>query len=166
LVPASVRTEFVEAVADQAAGTLDESLWGSGPSAEELRLAALQGLKDDFVARRDLLTVSLSRSEVAELLGVSPQAVLDRLRDGDLVGLKDGREWRIPMWQVNASAERGFVPGIAELRRLFLGGVVPLSRWATTPNVDLGGVAPADALAAGRVPEVIAIAATATAAAW
>lgn len=122
-------------------------------------------MKDDFVARRDLLRVALSTSEVAELLGVSPQAVLDRLRDGDLVGLKDGREWRIPMWQVNASAERGFVPAIAGLRRLFPGGVVSLSRWATTPNVDLDGVAPADALAAGRVQEVIAVAATATAAA-
>jgi excisionase family DNA binding protein len=116
-VPASVRTEFVEAVADQTAEALDESLWGAGPSAAELRLAALQGLKDDFVARRDLLSASLSRSEVAELLGVSSQAVLDRLQDGDLVGLKDGREWRIPMWQVNAGAERGFLPGIAELRR-------------------------------------------------
>jgi excisionase family DNA binding protein len=165
-VPASVRTEFVEAVADQTAEALDESLWGAGPSAAELRSAALQGLKDDFIARRDLLSASLSRSEVAELLGVSSQAVLDRLADGDLVGLKDGREWRIPMWQVNAGAERGFLPGIAELRRVFPGGVVSLSRWATTSNVELGGMAPADALAAGRVQEVIAVAATATAAAW
>lgn len=165
-VPASVRTEFVEAVADQTAEALDESLWGAGPSAAQLRSAALQGLKDDFVGRRDLLSVSLSRSEVAELLGVSPQAVLDRLRDGDLVGLKDGREWRIPMWQVNAGAERGFVPGIAELRRVFPGGVVALSRWATTPNVDLDGMAPADILAAGRVEDVIAVAGALTAAAW
>jgi hypothetical protein len=124
----------------------------------------LQALKDDFVARRKLLHASLSRAEVAELLGISSQAVLDRLRHGDFIGLKEGREWRIPMWQINASAERGFLPGIADLQRAFPGGVVALSRWAVTPNVVLGDITPADALAAGRVQDVIAVATTTTAA--
>ncbi|HZE16826.1 MAG TPA: DNA-binding protein, partial [Mycobacterium sp.] len=72
----------------------------------------------------------------------------------------------IPMWQVNAGAERGFLPGIADLRRVFPGGVVSLSRWAVTPNVDLGDMTPADALAAGRVQDVIAAATKTTTAAW
>jgi hypothetical protein len=165
--PASVKAGFVEAVTGAAPERgLDESLWGGAPSAAEVRTAALQALKDDFVARRELLYVSLSRTEVAELLGISSQAVLDRLRHGDLVGLKEGREGRIPMWQVNASAERGLLPGIADLRRVFPGGVVALSRWAVTPNVDLGDMTPADALAAGRVQDVVAVATTTTAAAW
>jgi hypothetical protein len=165
-VPASVSSGFVEAVADHDPENLDQSLWGAGPSATEVRTAALQALKNDFVARRKLLSASLSRSDVAELLGISSQAVLDRLADGDLVGLKDGREWRIPMWQVNAGTERGFLPGIAELRRVFPGGLVSLSEWATKPNIELGNATPADAMAAGRVEEVIAVAATTTAAAW
>jgi hypothetical protein len=49
---------------------------------------------------------------------------------------------------------------------VFPGGMVSLSRWATAPNVELGGMAPADALAAGRVQDVIGVAATATAVAW
>jgi excisionase family DNA binding protein len=165
--PASVKAGFVEAVTRTARERdLDESLWGSAPSAAELRTAALQALKDDFIARRELLHASLSRAEVAELLGISSQAVLDQLAHGDLVGLKDGREWRIPMWQVNAGAERGFLPGISDLRRVFPGGVVSLSRWAVTPNVDLGDMTPADALAAGHVQDVIAVATKTTAAAW
>ena len=165
--PASVKAGFVEAVTGPAQeGDLDESLWGSAPSATEVRTAALQTLKDDFLARRELLHASLSRAEVAELLGISSQAVLDRLTHGDLVGLKDGREWRIPMWQVHAGAERGFLPGIADLQRVFPGGLVSLSRWAVTPNVDLGDMTPANALAAGHIQDVIAVAARTTAAAW
>jgi excisionase family DNA binding protein len=163
----SVKAEFFEAVTNTPRKRdLDESLWGNAPSAAELRTAALQALKDDFVARRELLHASLSRAEVAELLGISSQAVLDRLTHGDLAGVKDGREWRIPMWQVNAGAERGFLPGIADLRAVFPGGVVSLSKWAVAPNVDLWGMTPADALAAERVQDVIAVAAKTTAAAW
>lgn len=164
--PASVRTDFVEAVADHDEAGLDDALWGAAPSTDAVRAAALQGLKSDFLARRELLGASLSRPQVAELLGVTPQAVLDRLAEGDLIGLRDGREWRIPMWQINAGAERGFLPGIAAVREVFPGGLVALSRWVTTPNADLGGATPADALAAGRVPQVIAAAAAITAAAW
>jgi hypothetical protein len=164
---ASVKAGFVEAVTRTAPEhDLDESLWGGAPAAAELRIAALQALKDDFVARRELLHASLSRAEVAELLGTSGQAVLDRLAHGDLVGLKDGREWRLPMWQVNAGTECGFLPGIADLQRVFPGGVVSLSRWTVTPNVDLGDMTPADALAAGRVQDVVAVAAKTTSAAW
>jgi excisionase family DNA binding protein len=164
--PASVRAGFVDTVADHDGRGLDESLWGPGPSTQDVRTAALQGLKEAFVGRRELLDTSLSRTEAAELLGVSSQAVLDRLTDGELIGLKDGREWRIPMWQLHAGAPRGFLPAIAELRRVFPGGLVALSRWATTPHADLGDLTPADALAAGRVDQVIAAATAATAAAW
>jgi hypothetical protein len=165
--PTSIKAGFVEAVTRTGRERdLDESLWGRAPSTAELRTAALQTLKDDFTSRRELLHASLSRTEVAELLGISSQAVLDRLTHGDLVGLKDGREWRIPIWQINAGTERGFLPGVADLRRVFPGGVVSLSRWAATPNVDLGDMTPADALAASRVQDVVAVAAKTTASAW
>ena len=166
LVPASVQAGFVDAVTAKDTTDLDESLWGAGPSPAQQRTAALKALEDDFLARRALLDESLTRAEVARLLGVSNQAVLDRLDTGDLAGVKKGREWRIPMWQINPDAERGFLPGLAQLRQVFPGGLVSLSRWATTPNVELDGKTPADVLAAGRVDDVVRVAATLTVAAW
>lgn len=41
-----------------------------------------------------------------------------------------------------------------------------MSKWAATPNPELGDITPADALAAGRVDDVIAVVAKSTAAAW
>lgn len=166
--PASVRAGFVEAITGATAQEpeLDEALWGRGPSPGKLRTAALQALKDDFVARRELIDASLPAAEVAELLGTSAQAVRDFVMSGDLVGLADGNDWRIPMWQLKAGVEQGFLPGIAQLRRVFPGGIVSLSRWMVTPSVDLGEMTPADVLAAGRVEEVFAVAAVTTAAAW
>jgi excisionase family DNA binding protein len=166
LVPASVQAGFVDAVTVNSTADLDESLWGAAPAPAKQRAAALQALEDDFVARRAVLDNSLTRAEVANLLGVSNQAVLERLETGDLIGLKKGREWRIPMWQINPDAERGFLPGLAQLRRVFPGGLVSLTRWATTPNVELGDKTPADVLASGHVDDVIRVAATITAAAW
>ncbi|QYL30041.1 hypothetical protein TM48_04602 [Mycobacterium shottsii] len=164
--PASVKAGFVEAVAARDTDGLDESLWGSAPTAKEMSGAALQALQEDFVARRELLTMSLSTAEVAELLDISSQAVLDRITSGDLIGLKDGRQWRIPMWQLNAGAQRGFLPGIAQLRHAFPGGIVALSKWAATPNPELGDITPADALVDARIDDVIAVVAKSTAAAW
>jgi hypothetical protein len=97
---------------------------------------------------------------------VSEQAILNRLDAGDLVGLKKGREWRLPLWQFNAQTTRGFLPGLAELQAAFTGGVVSLTEWATTENADLDRQTPARALAAGDPAKVITVALHATAAAW
>ena len=134
---------------------LDTALWGREPSAAERRTASLENLRLEFEARRTVLDESLTRAEVAELLDVSEQAVLDRLESGALIGLKKGREWRLPTWQFNPDAERGFVPGLAELQQVFPGGAVTLSSWVTAPSVDLDGTTPADALAAGHVDQVL-----------
>ena len=113
-----------------------------------------------------MIEASLTRTETAELLDISEQAVLDRLEAGDLIGLKKGREWRLPAWQFNPDAERGFVPGLARLREVFPGGAVSLTEWAVAPNVELDGSTPADELAAGHVEDVVRVAHTGTAAAW
>lgn len=113
-----------------------------------------------------MLDASLTRSEAADLLDVSEQAVLDRLEAGDLIGLKKGREWRLPSWQFSADAERGFVPGVRRLREAFPGGVVTLTEWVTRPHVDFGGSTPAAELAAGHVDQVITTARAGSLAAW
>lgn len=146
--------------------SLDPSLWGAEPTRSERHLAGLENLRREFESRRRLLDNCLTRVEAARLLDISEQAILDRLESGSLVGLKQGREWRLPAWQFQADAQRGMVPGLAQLRRVFPGGLVSLSDWVTTPNADLGGATPVGELAAGRVDEVLLAARGLTAAAW
>ena len=160
------REAFIAIVAEADADGLDADVWGEAPTPEERRSVALEQMAIEFSRRAAVLEASLTASEVAELLHVSTQAIRDRIDSEDLLGLRDGRQWRLPFWQFSAEAERGFVPGIAELRKVFPGGLVSLSRWAEKPNPDLGDITPAQALAAGRVEPVVEAARVITAAAW
>ncbi len=164
-VSESDRAGFVTSVVGSQA-ELDTALWGREPSASERRSASLENLRLEFEARRSVLEESLTRAEVAELLEVSEQAVLDRLESGALIGLKKGREWRLPIWQFDPDAERGFVPGLAELQQVFPGGAVTLSAWVAAPCADLDGTTPVAELAAGHVDRVVLAAKSLTAAAW
>ncbi|NGP09550.1 helix-turn-helix domain-containing protein [Rhodococcus sp. 14C212] len=49
------------------------------------------------------------------------------LTAGDLLGLKKGRQWRLPPSQFDADAKQGFVPGLAKASRVFAGGAVSLT---------------------------------------
>lgn len=165
-VPQATRDEFERAVSPEPAGTLNPDLWGPEPTIEARRAAALRNLEAQYTARRKVIEESLTRPQAAGILGVSEQAVLDRLDAGDLIGLRQGREWRFPVWQFVADTERGFLPGLAELKRLFADGVVSLSEWVTSENVDLGDATPAQKLATGNVDDVHAVARAVTSAAW
>jgi len=165
-VSPATRQVFVTAVNGPAEDDLDPSMWGPAPDPDQRREAALANLRQQYDVRRQVIDASLTRPEVSQLLDVSEQAVLDRLEAGDLVGLKKGREWRLPAWQFSADAERGFVPGISRLLEVFPGGIVTLSEWATRPHVELAGATPVAELVAGRVDEVLAAAQAASLAAW
>jgi hypothetical protein len=165
-VPESEREGFVLGVVGDDGDGLDPALWGPGPSSPERKRAALANLRRQYQARRTVVEASLTRPEAAELLDVSEQAVLDRLKAGDLVGLKKGREWRLPSWQFHADSELGFVPGLARVGAVFAGGAVSLTEWAQTPNRDLDDATPAEALTAGHVDDVVRVAQVGTAAAW
>ena len=81
--------------------------------------------------------------------------MLDR---GALLGLKEGREWRIPAWQLDPERPTGVLPGVGDVARAYTGGLVSLSSWIQRPNPDLGGATPRDVLARGAVNEVVAAA--------
>ena len=57
-------------------------------------------------------------------------------------------------------------PGVAAVIAAFHGHVIALSRWMTTPNSNLAGTSPAEALTAGHAEQVVDVAATLTAAGW
>ena len=108
---------------------LDESLWGPAPDSVAVSRAAFADLQDQFAARRHLAAEGISRDEAAQLLDVAPQSITAKLATGKLIGLKAGREWRLPMWQFDSDDPCGVLPDLDLLQSVFPGGVVSLSAW-------------------------------------
>lgn len=140
-----------------ASEALDE-VWGPAPTVEALRSGVEHQLRLDFERRRSLESESLTRSQVAELLGKSPQAVTGDLDAGRLVGIRVGRQWLIPAWQLAADSPTGLVPAIGELVRAFPAGPVALTAWVGRTSVDLDGRTPREALLQGDETAVLRLA--------
>lgn len=155
---------FIRALMDAVQGEhhadpdLDRDAWGTIPPARRVRAAAAQNLSTAIARRQAVLDDSVSRRDVASALGKSEQAVSAMLGRQALLGLKVGREWRIPSWQMAPELTMGILPGVRELAAAYLDGLVSLSGWVQRPNPDLGGVTPRDALLRGAVDEVVAAA--------
>jgi hypothetical protein len=154
-------------VIDKTATELRDPLadaWGPEPSDAELERAHRTGEEATQEALSVALEGALSREAAAERIGVTPQAVSERLKAGKLVGLRRGREWRFPAWQF---AEDGTLPALGELIEAYPGTPLALSTWAVTPSVDLNGRTPAQALARRGGPErVLELAHALSASAW
>jgi hypothetical protein len=141
-----------------------EATWGPDPSEAELTEARRAGDGAAQAALDTALTDALSRDAAAQRIGVSPQAVSDRVKAGKLVGLRRGREWRFPSWQF---ADDGTLPGLDELIATWPSTPLALSTWAVTPSPDLEGRTPAQALGRRGGPErVRELAHAVSASAW
>lgn len=123
-------------------GTADDG-WGPLVSDEEAAALEQENLRLQIERRQEQLASSLTRPEVAALLGVSPQTVSDMLAEHRLVGLKDACAWKLPAWQFTPDLEEPVLPEIWRLAREFPGGVVSLSRWMSRPNENFAGRTPA-----------------------
>lgn len=111
---------------------------------------------------------SLSLDDAAKALEVSPSRLRQRLAPGDrtLYGIKDGRIWRLPMFQfVSASKNKlRLVRGIDDVLPAIRPEVPPLvvARWFSTPHQELvvgeaeESVTPLAWLSAGRSPAAVA----------
>jgi hypothetical protein len=107
---------------------LDETFWGPAPDSVTAAEAVVADLTEQFAQRRDLAANSIGREAAAELLGISPQSVTDKLESRKLVGIKVGREWRLPRWQFDPDNTTGALPDLNVLQTAFPGGPVSLSR--------------------------------------
>lgn len=132
-----------------------DGAFGREPSASEYAEAVAWNLSVATERRRQVIGRSLARREAAGRLGVSAQAVSDMLDRGALVGLKEGREWRIPAWQFDGESPTGILPGLRVVASRFPGSVVSLSRWMDRENPDLDGMTPLAALRRGNVEDVL-----------
>ena len=106
---------------------------GAAPASdEEVRLTEARSAAAYQELRADSLTVE----QAAELLGVNPSRVRQRLAARSLYGLKDGNAWSLPAFQF---ADKALVPGIDVVLRRIPPGISPLAlaRWLSHPNPDL-----------------------------
>lgn len=145
---------------------LDEAAWGPGPAAAESFEAVVGDLHDQYAARKALADSGLTCKHAASLLGVREQAITAKIDEGKLIGLKCGREWRLPMWQFVPDNAAGIVPALDALQKVFPGGPVSLSAWMLAPSVEFDGRTPLQEVLAHGPERVIDHAARLTAAAW
>jgi excisionase family DNA binding protein len=160
------RDRLHTAVASNPDDGLDEKFWGPAPDSITASQAVFADLKDQFAQRHQLAAESISRDEAAELLGVAAQSITTKLAAGKLVGIKVGREWRLPVWQFDPDDPSGVLPDLDNLQSVFPGGVVSLSRWMHHKQPEFDGRSPhAEMVLHGSAP-VIALAEVLTAAGW
>jgi hypothetical protein len=157
----------LEAAATAAPGDdLDERFWGPAPDSGSAVKAVVADLSEQFSQRRQLAEDGISRDAAAELLGITPQSVTSKLTSGKLIGIKVGREWRLPRWQFDADNPTGVLPDLHELQAVFPGGPISLSRWITRAQPDFDGRTPREEMVMHGSAPVINVARALTAAGW
>jgi excisionase family DNA binding protein len=157
---------LTDAVSDSPADDLQERFWGPAPDATTVVRAVFDDLADQFAQRRAVAADGISRDEAAELLGVTPQSITARLASGKLVGIKIGREWRLPAWQFDPDDPSGVLPDLDVLQDVFPGGPVSLTRWMLAVRPEFDGRSAREAWAGGGGAAVIEFARSLTATGW
>jgi excisionase family DNA binding protein len=145
---------------------LEERFWGPGPDSVTASQAVFADLSDQFAQRRQLAAASVTRDEAAELLGIAAQSITSKLAAHKLVGIKVGRQWRLPTWQFDPDNPSGVLPDLDILQAVFPGGVVSLSKWMLRQQPEFDGRTPREELALHDSASVIALASGLTAAGW
>lgn len=132
--------------------------------------------EDDPIARAAaayaaLLQTALTIKEVATALDRNESRVRQRLLKRTLYGIRQGRSWRLPLFQFQVGerqgtrAVQGVVPGIEQVFPALSPEVHPVAlwRWFTSPSTELVAdevpekpLSPREWLLAGRDPKAVA----------
>ncbi|MCP9273998.1 helix-turn-helix domain-containing protein [Mycolicibacterium arenosum] len=158
--------ERLTAAATSEKDDLDERFWGPSPDSTTATRAVFEDLSDQFAQRRQVAADAISRDEAAELLGVSAQSITARLTSGKLVGIKVGREWRLPAWQFDPDDATGVLPDLDALQDVFPGGAVSLSRWMSQSRPEFDGRTAREQMVRYGSAAVLDFARTLTATGW
>jgi len=111
------------------------------------------------LAQRELLDAdggTLSAAEIAEVLGITRQAVDKRRNAGQLLALEAAkRGYLYPAWQLG---DRGLLEGFPEVLAVLAAPPWAAARFFLSGNHRLGGRRPIDVLRKGHVEAVLAAA--------
>lgn len=121
-----------------------------------------KALQRAFEFRRGLLKDAITTTQVAQLLGISRQAVGERERKGQLLGAMESGQLRFPLWQFDPAGSGGVVEGLPLVLRALDedGALPPLAKmsWLRKANASVGGATPLEALRGGRLAETLSAA--------
>jgi hypothetical protein len=154
------------AAAAESPDDLDELFWGPAPDSVTAVTAVLADLSDQFAQRQQLAADGISRDATAELLGITAQSVTAKLAARKLVGIKLGREWRLPTWQFDPDVATGVLPDLDTLQAVFPGGPVTLSQWMLRAQPEFDGRSAREEMIVHGSTPVIELAQVLTATAW
>ena len=95
-----------------------------------------------------------SGQEMADLLGITRQAVDKRRKNGTLLAIPTGsNDWRYPRWQLH---DQQILPGFDRVMKAFEGrGSWTRFHFLLSPNERLDGQRPLDALRSGNIDKVV-----------
>lgn len=135
-------------------------------SNEEAARAAAAVATRSHVTRDALLAGAVSTVEAAERLHMTRQGITERVKRGDLLAIRAGRNYRLPSWQFDAHTEDGIVAGLPQVLHALAVSPFAKASWLTRPSPYLGGETPLAALKHGDVATVVAEARAVGAAGW
>ena len=120
--------------------------------------ATVQSELEVHARRRQLLQRCVSAADACLRTGRSRQALERLRREGRVLALRAGNQWRYPEWQFERDAPGGIVPGLADvLGRLRL-SPVGSAFWLLQPNLGLAARTPIEALHRGDRDAVLRLA--------
>ena len=106
-----------------------------------------------------LLAASLPAAEIAECVGVDESRIRQRINQHTLYAVRDGRGWRVPVFQLDAT-RRALLPGLERIvPHLYDAHLVEVAHWFLSPQADLEGpddepMSPRDWLLTGHDPKI------------
>src|SRR5919199_2271296 len=108
-----------------------------------------------------LLASALPAAEFAGRIGVDESRVRQRITRHTLYGVRDGKIWRVPVFQLGATGH-GLLPGLDRVvPHLYDAHLVEVAHWFLEPQADLEGadgepMSPREWLLRGHDPRVVA----------
>jgi hypothetical protein len=108
-----------------------------------------------------LMAASLPPTEIADRVRVDESRVRQRINQHTLYAVRDGRGWRVPIFQLDATGH-ALLPGLERIVPHFYDAqLVEVAHWFLSPQADLEGsdgepMSPRDWLLTGHDPKLAA----------
>ncbi len=143
----------------QKAGDDDPLAEVDDPMSPSEAVEAMLWAESEMQAHREtLLKDSISAAEAATLIGRSRQSIERLRRDGRLLALRVGSQWRYPRWQFEPDSPGGVLPGLDNVLRNLHLSPAGAAFWLLKPAERLGGLPPVELLRRHRSEPVIQLA--------